>query len=42
MHVAHCGGFRVGLIFVDLLGGEFREGVTESGIDGISPGGNGG
>jgi hypothetical protein len=42
MHVAHCGGFGVWLILVDLLGREFGERVKETRIDGVSPGGNDG
>ncbi len=42
MHVAHCGGFGVRSILVDLFGREFWERVKETCVDCVGPGGNDG
>jgi hypothetical protein len=40
MHVAHCGGFGVGLILLNLFSCELGPGVEETGVDGDDPSGD--
>ncbi len=42
VHVAHCDGFRVRLILVDMFCRELGERVEESSINGVSPSGDDG